>query len=414
MNLRKLWKRIRSEFLAWVERNIVADDPEDAALPSADPAPADPAPSAKPWRHCRLSSHWAGSNASKRMRNLLSPKCSAAKVKEYLDWQQERGCDHVHLLMVNQADGEGAGYDCIADDSSRSLALTRVREIRSRGLGVVAWIVADDSDSYRSRIFGDPARYAQALAEFFPYLSYICLGLEMDEGEGSASKWKSLRDAVRAAGWTGPIATHHTSGKSTHAGLGSIIMDQLDTKCTASEIKSSVKNLRSRGLDVCGFEYSRDPDRARAQAALDAGAFGCGNWDGGPESSSVVATDAPSIEWRYGGFDGSKAQEDPDTQISDLRIGSDGLSYKWAKGNLGNWGLARTDASAIAAAFWWDGSRWIGGKFDWISTSRTTRDFKNIQEGYNGWNAQAFLNAKRRAFCIVSKDGKKRTNRIED
>jgi hypothetical protein len=48
-----------------------------------------------------------------------------------------------------------------------------------------------------------------------------------------------------------------------------------------------------------------------------------------------------------------------------------------------------------------------------ISTSRTTRDFVNIKDGYNGWNWRAFVDAERRSFCIVSADGKKRTNLAE-
>jgi len=236
--------------------------------------------SARPWRDCRYSSNWNGSNASKRMMNLVSPKFSDAKVKEYLDWQISVGCDHVHLLMVNEADGEGAGYDALADASARKTALARVRQIRARGLGVVAWIVADDSNNYRKRIFADPAKYAEGLKDYMPYISYIVLGLEMNEGEGSAAKWKSLRDAIKAAGWTGPFATHHTSGKSTHASLGSIVMDQLDPSCTTADIAKSVKALKVKGYEVNGFEYSRGPDAAKAQAALGAGAFGCGNWKG--------------------------------------------------------------------------------------------------------------------------------------
>ena len=100
----------------------------------------------------------------------------------------------------------------------------------------------------------------------------------MDEGEGSRAKWRELRDAIKAAGWFGPFATHHTSGKHTYASLGDIVMDQLDPSCTAAKIKSSVVALLRAEYAVCGFEYSRGPDRARAQAALDAGAFSCGNW----------------------------------------------------------------------------------------------------------------------------------------
>ncbi len=422
MNLKKLWKRIRSEFLAWVERNIVADDPEDAVLspadpaPTADPAPADPAPSAKPWRDCRLSSNWGGSNASKRMMNLLSPKFSDAKVKEYLDWQGAKGCDHVHLLFCNQADGEGAGYDALTDSSTRKTALQRVQQIRARGLGVVAWIVSDDSDSYRKKIFADPAKYADGLKEFMPFLSYIVLGLEMNEGEGSSAKWKALRDAIKAAGWTGPFATHHTSGKSTHAGLGSIVMDQLDSSCSTSDIAKSVKALKAKGYEVCGFEYLRGPDRTRAMVALDAGAFSCGNWDGGASSSSSTSStsssSAPSIDWKYGGFNGSKAQEDSRCRISSLKVTSSGCSLKWESNIPSDW--KRDKGLVVCAVFYRDNGKWVGGKFDWIDESRKTRDFKNIEGGYNGWSASAFRAAKKHAFCVVSADGKYRSNLIED
>ena len=252
------------------------------SFPLAGSSSENPPPSSKPWRECRKSSNWNGSNAAKRMMNAVSPKFAETKFREYLDWQVSLGCDHAHLLLVNEADGEGSGYDCLADAGHKAVALARVREIRSRSLGVVAWVVADDSNGYRQKIFADPKKYAKSLADFFPYISYIVIGLEMDEKLGDEQipigKWKSLRDAVRDAGWTGPFATHHTSGKYTYASLGEIVCDQLDPSCTASQIKSSVRSLRNKGFNVVGFEYSRGPDRAKAQAALDAGAFGCGNW----------------------------------------------------------------------------------------------------------------------------------------
>lgn len=122
---------------------------------------------------------------------------------------------------------------------------------------------------------------------------------------------------------------------------------------------------------------------------------------------------APVLVWKYGGFDGSRAAEDPNTQIKDLHITKSKLTYKWAKGSLKNWGLADTDAGAIACCFFWDGKQWIGAKTDWISTSRTSRDFKNLNAGYNGWKPELYWAATKRAFCIASRDGKKRTNLIE-
>ena len=122
------------------------------------------------------------------------------------------------------------------------------------------------------------------------------------------------------------------------------------------------------------------------------------------------------IAWKYGGVDGSRAVETAAARIGSLRITSDGLSYKWEAGGCEALGAtSRTDCDhTLACAFWWDGSRWVGGKFDWISTSRTTRDFKNIRDRYHGWDPDRFFAAKRRAFCILSKDGRKRTNLIEE
>lgn len=384
------------------------------------------AASARPWKECKYSSNWNGSNASKRMMNLVSPKFSDSKVKEYLDWQVSIGCDHVHLLLVNEADGEGAGYDALADSATRKTALKRVQRIRARGLGVVAWIVADDSDSYRKKIFADPAKYADGLKDFMPYISYIVLGLEMNEGEGSSAKWKSLRDAIKAAGWTGPFATHHTSGKSTHASLGSIVMDQLDPSCSTSDIAKSVKALKGKGYEVNGFEYSRGPDKSKAQAALDAGAFSCGNWKGsgpvvapapandGQMTQSADEVDFSALDWCWGGFSGKKAALADVVQIGSLKVTGDGMSYKWVRGGceqLDN-NCSHSNPCCTCALFCLVDGKWVGGKWEHLSTDRTTRAFSNIKDGYGGWDASALSKATAYAFVILDDGAKKRTNVI--
>ncbi len=381
--------------------------------------------SAKPWKECKYSSNWNGGNASKRMMNLVSPKFGDSKVKEYLDWQVGIGCDHCHLLLVNEADGEGAGYDALADSATRKTALKRVQRIRARGLGVVAWIVADDSDGYRKKIFADPAKYADGLKDFMPYLSYIVLGLEMNEGEGSSAKWKSLRDAIKKAGWDGPFATHHTSGKSTHASLGSIVMDQLDPDCSTADIAKSVKALRAKGYEVCGFEYSRGPDKSKAQEALDAGAFGCGNWKGSAATATPATTGTPTtatkdevdfalLDFCWGSFKGGSAKLVDGVEIGSLKVSGSGMSYKWKTGGCEKLGASSsTDAACLACLFCKLDGRWRGGKFDWISTSRTTRGFENVSDGYNGWQKDAVSKSAEYAFVIVSSDGKKRSNVIK-
>ena len=124
---------------------------------------------------------------------------------------------------------------------------------------------------------------------------------------------------------------------------------------------------------------------------------------------------APVLDFCFGGFHGEGAQEDERVQIGALRIGQNALSYRYTVGDLSAWGLDRSEAGALACAFVWDDAaqKWRGGKFDWISTSRLNRSFTNIREGYHGWDWKAWRDAKRRAFCIVSADGKRRTNLAE-
>ena len=123
---------------------------------------------------------------------------------------------------------------------------------------------------------------------------------------------------------------------------------------------------------------------------------------------------APQVLCLYGGFNFTKAKEDSTAQIKGLKVKSGGMSYSWASsGKLKNWGLADGDASALAVfAVKGSDGQYRGGKFDWISASRTTRSWENIKGGYHGWPKNAIETAKGYAFCIVSKDGKKRTNWI--
>lgn len=119
-------------------------------------------------------------------------------------------------------------------------------------------------------------------------------------------------------------------------------------------------------------------------------------------------------EWVYGGFNGSRATEDPSVQITDLKVYPEKLSmtYEWVL-QLGKlWGLEYSEPGALSCLFYKKGGRWLGGKHDWISASRTSRDLKNIQSGYGGWNWAEFSHSREFAFCIASKDGKKRSNFI--
>ena len=135
-----------------------------------------------------------------------------------------------------------------------------------------------------------------------------------------------------------------------------------------------------------------------------------------PTTTTTTTSDEvgfAQLKWKYGGFNGAKASLETSTRISKLSVNSGGLSYSWASGGCERLGASSsTDANCLACLFCLIDGEWVGGKFDWISTSRRTRDFVNIRGQYNGWRPDAIEKAKAYAFVIVSRDGKKRSNVI--
>ncbi len=133
-----------------------------------------------------------------------------------------------------------------------------------------------------------------------------------------------------------------------------------------------------------------------------------------PASSSADEVNFSLLQWTYGGFKGGDAKLGAQPRISGLKANNSGMSYSWVSGGCEN--LGATSASdyshTVACLFCYYGGKWVGGKFDWVSTSRRTRDFKNVHDGYNGWSPTVFTKATAYAFVIVSKDGKTRSNVI--
>ena len=129
---------------------------------------------------------------------------------------------------------------------------------------------------------------------------------------------------------------------------------------------------------------------------------------------SADEADFAQLQFCYGGFSGKNATPVPGCVIADLSVGGGKMSYKWKEGGCELLGAAdRGDASCLACFFVQgaDGS-WRGGKFDWISTSRTSRSFENIHGEYHGWPSDSIEKAAAYAFVIVSKDGIRRSNVI--
>lgn len=128
------------------------------------------------------------------------------------------------------------------------------------------------------------------------------------------------------------------------------------------------------------------------------------------ETVSEDEVDFSKLDFCWGGFKGSGAKLDEKAIIKNLNVNVSGnkMTYSWSR----LWGMEFTEAKALACLFIPEGNKWVGGKFDWISESRTSRDLNNIKSGYNGWSWSKFSTSKKFAFVIVSGDGKKRTNVI--
>ncbi len=275
------WTEIRDRAVRWLLDQIEYYDCPSAqpAEAGVSPAPVDAPPASQKLvtrAPLGLASCWNGPNAAERMMNVLSPRMSEAKFRARLNFMLDRGCDTAHVFLVNGGDGEAAGYRAW-HAGNRKTMLKRVAALRAAGLAVVPWIIADDSRADAATLFANADRLVGEMADFFKDAPYVVLGLEMDE-YGKANDWKKVRAALRTH-YKGEISVHHASGNSfPFAGLADIVLGQLSPGCTASQVRAQIRAIKAMGKRAVGFEYSRGPDRDLAQAALDAGAEGVGNW----------------------------------------------------------------------------------------------------------------------------------------
>jgi len=126
-----------------------------------------------------------------------------------------------------------------------------------------------------------------------------------------------------------------------------------------------------------------------------------------PPEQSADAVPYESLRWVHGGFNGPAAVLDDVARIDKLNVHGRGMSYRWTAGGCERFGAANAqDYTKTVACIFYRGADgvWRGGKFDWISTSRTTRDFHNVDAGYGGWSRAAFDAGTAYAFVIVGSD----------
>lgn len=237
------------------------------------------------WDKCTKSSNWHGANASQRMMNMLSPGMPEQVFDSYLAWMRGRGCNCAHLILANKADGQYANYsiygnkfDFILNQAFVDLFVARMKKIRKADMGIVLWLITDDSAAWAKTLASNPQKYVDDLdkAGILKYASTVVIALEADEYY-TAAQCSAIYAALRKR-YSGKIGIHQTSGKFNYAGTADIFFGQLNPGSSQAQIQNFVKTCLRTGKPINMFEMERQEDRTRSQWALDAGAFGVGNW----------------------------------------------------------------------------------------------------------------------------------------
>lgn len=240
------------------------------------------------WNKATHASCWDGPDAEKRMMNVMSPLMDEATFAERLRFMKGRGANTAHVLLVNRGNGECAGYSpwgigigpCVGPCDAETVRLMRHRisVLRDHGLAVVVWVMSDDSKPWARDLAANAQDCMAAIANagLFDDASTVVAGLEMDEywdaGEASA-----VIGAIRRV-YGGMVGVHHTGGRAPFVGLCDILFFQTAPGKSAAKIASETERALTSGKPVNFFELDRHPNRELCEAALEAGAFGVGNW----------------------------------------------------------------------------------------------------------------------------------------
>lgn len=241
------------------------------------------------WKDCSKASCWDGANAQTRYMNILSPHMSEGEFKARVKWSLKRGCNCLHLFLSNKADGEYSGFSIYGyghiaplsrgpDSAIVKKMKKRIRYARRKGLGIVLWLMADDSTAWNRVMLANAAAYCKDLKKtgLLDYASTVVLGLELNE-YATAADVDRIAQAVRRV-YGGKIGTHHRSSQMTFAVFGDILFWQTSPGLNAAQVAASAAYVRNCGKPVNYFELARNPQRELSKAALAAGCFGVGNW----------------------------------------------------------------------------------------------------------------------------------------
>ena len=132
-------------------------------------------------------------------------------------------------------------------------------------------------------------------------------------------------------------------------------------------------------------------------------AGGGGGEGSGTCNSSATGVSFGGVEWCYGGYKPNSLSKGSFT----YKV-TGGTTHGITSSNGGDWGAASgKNAVFIVCLFVKQSKGWRGGKFDWISKNRGSRDLKNVHSGYAGWCSEGVAKGKPFKACVVDARGKK-------
>lgn len=238
------------------------------------------------WDKCTLSSNWTGANAKTRIMNSLSPHMSEDEFKRRVAWVKDRGCNTMHLILCNQADGEfsryciyGSAFDWSIDKAYCDTFRRRIDYIRSKNLAVVIWLFTDDSSAWNREASKDFDRYLRDVKaeKLLDQASIVCVCLEIEDSFSSAQLAKLI--AATRKVYSGKIGTHQVSGFG-YAGMADYCFYQVQPGKSVAWLKAEARRVKNAlgKTPLNFFEIERQENREKSQAVMDNGADACGNW----------------------------------------------------------------------------------------------------------------------------------------
>ena len=242
----------------------------------------DPAkPKKTPLKGHKASFLW--DNAATRCMNMFSPGCDRARFEAAIGRMKAMGCNMAYAYTVNAADGPWGFSLYTGDNLAGNLDAAKLAEFKSRvtfcrkaGLGVVFWLMADDSSKYARLPLPTLQKYVREVVGLLSDdASGFVVGLEADE-YWNQNAITTLVAAAKAESKV-PVGVHYRPGRVLYA--GDVLFYQYGFGKSAKQIEAETRNVIGRcGSPVVAAEYHKSGSRSLSEAALRGGAYGVGNW----------------------------------------------------------------------------------------------------------------------------------------